>query len=139
MEKRCGSGPPPSGHPDRHAPIAILGHEMDQRKGNERTRRLLEEAFLWARTGPGGSGCGHDDAEWERRHLPLVDAFDRSGTWLDVGCANDYLLETLPTWVADRGFTLEPYGLELIPSVAELARNRLPHLAERIYTGDVTD
>jgi hypothetical protein len=38
-----------------------------------------------------------------------------------------------------RLFTLEPFGLELIPSVADLARRRLRHLAERIYTGDVMD
>ena len=56
-----------------------------------------------------------------------------------MGCANGYLLETLPTWVSRRGFTLEPFGLELIPSVADLARTRLPHLGEHIYTGDVTE
>ena len=113
--------------------------EVDQRAWNERTQRLLEESYLQARTGPGGSGCGHDEAGWERRRRPLVEAFDRSGTWLDVGCANGYLLETLPVWAGRRGFRLEPFGLELIPSVADVARTRLPHLAEHIYTGDVTE
>lgn len=100
---------------------------------------MLEESYLRARTGPGGSGCSHVEAGWKRRRSPLVEAFDRSGTWLDVGCANGHLLETLPTWVGERGFTIEPSGLELIPSVADLARTRLPHMAERIYTGDVTE
>jgi hypothetical protein len=118
--------------------VPSLGR-MDQRAWNERTRRLLEESYLQAGTGPGGSGCGHDEAGWERRRRPLVEAFDRSGSWLDVGCANGYLLETLPVWAARRGFRLEPFGLELIPSVSDLARKRLPHLAERIYTGDVTE
>ena len=112
---------------------------MDQRTWNERTQALLEESYLRARTGPEGSGCGHDEAGWEGRRRPLVEAFDRNGTWLDVGCANGHLLETLPTWVGERGFTIEPSGLELIPSIADLARTRLPHLAERIYTGDVTE
>jgi hypothetical protein len=112
--------------------------EMDQQGWNERTRRLLERPYLQARTGPAGSGCGHDEAGWELLRRPVATAFHRSGTWLDVGCANGYLLETLPTWIAGRGFALEPFGLELIPSVADLARTRLPNLAERIYTGDVT-
>jgi hypothetical protein len=25
---------------------------------------------------------------------------DRDGSWLDVGCANGFLLATLPTWLA---------------------------------------
>jgi hypothetical protein len=32
---------------------------------------------------------------------------------------------------------VEPYGLELLPAVADLARSLLPHLAERIWTGSV--
>jgi hypothetical protein len=119
------------------ASATITKHQMDQPAWNERTRQLLEESYLRARTGPGDSGCGRDELGWERRRRPLVEAFDRGGAWLDVGCANGYLLETLPTWVARRGFRLDPFGLELIPSVADLARTRLPHLAERIYTGDV--
>lgn len=117
--------------------VHCLGR-MDQQAWNERTRRVLEEPYLRARTGPGGSGCGHADAGWKRRHRPLVEAFHRSGSWLDVGCANGYLLETLPSWVARRGLTLEPFGLELMASVADLARARLPHLVGCIDTGDVT-
>jgi hypothetical protein len=125
---------------DHAVPHAVPSlDEMDQRAWNERTQALLEGSYLRARTGPGGSGCGHDEVGWERRRRPLVDAFDRSGAWLDVGCANGHLLETLPTWVGERGFTIEPSGLELIPSVADLARRRLPDLAERIFTGDVTE
>jgi hypothetical protein len=112
---------------------------LDQRAWNERTRALLEDAYLRATTGPGGAGCSRDAKGWEHVRRPIAEAFDRSGTWLDVGCANGYLLETLPAWVSERGITVEPFGLELIPSVADLARSRLPHLADRIYTGDVTE
>jgi hypothetical protein len=86
-----------------------------------------------------GAGCGRDVKGREHVRRPLAEAFDRSGTWLDVGCANGYLLETLPAWLIERGITVEPFGLELIPTVADLARSRLPRLAERIYTGDVTE
>ena len=34
------------------------------------------------------------------------------GTWLDIGCANGLLMETLAAWVADNGYRVEPYGLE---------------------------
>ncbi|CAN5603730.1 class I SAM-dependent methyltransferase [soil metagenome] len=103
--------------------------------GNERTRHLLEEAYLAAPDGPGGSGVS---GYWERKRRPLASAFDGDGSWLDVGCANGHLLETLPGWVlADRGHHIEPSGLELLGRIAERARERLPHVAERIHPGEV--
>src|SRR5690606_40255870 len=63
---------------------------------------------------------------------------DRDGTWLDVGCANGHLLVTLLQWAAERGVTIEPDGLELLPRVAALARRLHPQLADRIWTGSVT-
>jgi hypothetical protein len=62
---------------------------------------------------------------------------DGDGTWLDVGCANGHLLATLPAWCAERGIRIEPYGLELLPGLAELARSLHPELADRIWTGSV--
>ena len=57
------------------------------------------------------------------------------GEWLDIGCANGHLLVTLPGWAAERGVAIRPHGLELIPSVAELARRLHPVLSDRIWTG----
>jgi hypothetical protein len=62
---------------------------------------------------------------------------DHDGSWLDVGCANGFLLATLPTWCAERDVTIEPYGLELLPRVADLARQLHTELADRIWTGSV--
>ncbi len=62
---------------------------------------------------------------------------DRDGSWLDVGCANGYLLSTLPTWCAERGVRIEAHGLELLPRVADLARDLHPELTDRIWTGSV--
>jgi SAM-dependent methyltransferase len=64
-------------------------------------------------------------------------AVDQDGTFLDVGCANGFLMECLPTWGEAHGFDLEPYGLEIVPEIADLARQRLPHWSERIWTGNV--
>ncbi len=62
---------------------------------------------------------------------------DRSGDWLDVGCANGHLLATLPRWAAERDLEIVPHGLELLPELAELARTLHPTLAGRIWTGSV--
>ena len=61
------------------------------------------------------------------------------GSFLDVGCANGYLLECLDIWSRERGFALSLYGLELNPELADAARRRLPLLFHRIYTGNISD
>ncbi|QIN84781.1 hypothetical protein GBA63_20625 [Rubrobacter tropicus] len=46
-------------------------------------------------------------------------------------------MESLFEWSEEDGFRIEPYGLELIPSLAALARKRLPRWKGRIFAGDV--
>ena len=85
----------------------------------------------------GGSGFTGDMARWEARRRVIADAFDHDGVWLDVGCANGLLMATLTRWVAEKGHTIEPYGLELSPRIAERARVRYPQSSDRIWTGNV--
>ncbi len=83
----------------------------------ERIRALLEDAYVSAdERGDvfGGSGSSGDDmTSWEAKRRVIARAFDRPGSWLDVGCANGLLMETLAAWVAASGHRIEPYGLEL--------------------------
>jgi hypothetical protein len=67
----------------------------------------------------------------------LASAFDRDGTWLDIGCANGLLMETLTRWTAEKGVRIEPYGLDLSARIVEAARARLPQWADRIFAGNV--
>ena len=106
----------------------------------QRTLELLEESYLEADARgdvAGGSGSGGGLERWERKRRVLVGAFDHDGSWLDVGCANGLLMETLPAWAREKGLRIEPYGLDLSPRIAEAARRRLPHWAGRIWTGNV--
>jgi hypothetical protein len=103
-----------------------------------RTAERLERAYLAAGAGPGGSGSTEtSEGAWRAKRQHLCVPMDGDGTWLDVGCANGHLLATLPAWCAERGIGIEPYGLELLPAVAELARSLQPELADRIWTGSV--
>ena len=108
-----------------------------QRAHDAQTRRLLEHAYLEAKDPRGGSGFRGDGARWERARRPIASAIDRDGTFLDIGCANGLLVESLASWAGERGYGIEPYGLDLIGSVAELARRRLPCWADRISIGSV--
>jgi hypothetical protein len=103
-----------------------------------RTRELLEAAYIEAGDGPRGSGSGHASVgDWRAKRQHLSAPMDRDGSWLDVGCANGFLMATLPSWCAERDVNIEPYGLELLPRVADLARALQPELVGRIWTGSV--
>ena len=77
--------------------------------------RVVEVRIDITRRQSGKSGTAED---WERSRSHVADAIDRDGSFLDVGCANGYLLECLDRWTS---FEIEPYGLEISPDLAALA------------------
>lgn len=111
---------------------------LRQAAWNQRTCQALESAYLSASDPFGGSGFRGDAERWRRARRVIVEAIHRDGTFLDVGCANGLLMESVAVWAHEEGCRVEPYGLELSPAIAEEARRRLPHWAQRIYVGDVT-
>jgi len=72
------------------------------------------------------SGRSSGAARWHETRSLIADAVDRDGSFLDVGCANGLLLETLAQWLTDRGLTIQPFGLDFIPELVDLARKRIP-------------
>jgi SAM-dependent methyltransferase len=72
------------------------------------------------------SGRSSGAHRWEDTRRIFVEAIDRSGDFLDVGCANGLLLETLIAWAAEKGHAVRPYGIDFIPELIELARQRFP-------------
>ena len=93
--------------------------------------RLLRDAvvefYLADPTNPyQQSGRSSGAQRWEETRRVFVRAIHRSGDFLDVGCANGLLLDTLIAWAAEEGFLLRPHGLDLVPELVELARQRFP-------------
>lgn len=79
------------------------------------------------------SGFGGDEARWEAARRPIAEQIDRDGTFLDIGCANGYLMESVARWT---DHDIEPYGVDLAPAVVELARQQRPRWASRIFLGN---
>lgn len=107
--------------------------DIDDEQWFDGTARIFDAAYLEVDNPRAQSGFGGDEARWETARRPIADAIDRDGTFLDVGCANGHLLECLVRWTTHH---IEPYGLDLSPAVAELARRRLPQWANRIFVGN---
>ncbi len=81
---------------------------------------------------------GHFSSEemWHDLRRPIADCVTTDGSFLDIGCANGYLLECLLEWVGEREIALDPWGLELSPRLLELAKTRLPSHAAQLALGN---
>ncbi len=94
----------------------------------------LEAAYLAA---SGGSGYAGDRRRWERARKVVLAAVHRGGDFLDVGCANGLLMESLTEWSSDQRAPLRLHGLDVSQALAQRARESLPVMADRIHVGAV--
>ena len=104
------------------------------------TRILLENAYLATDDPYLQSGKSGGADAWEDGRRFLVQALHRDGTFIDLGCANGLLMESVQHWAReDRGLAIEPFGLDISERLAGLARARLPKWRDRIWTGNALD
>ena len=105
--------------------------ELDDAGWHAAVTELVVPAYLAAETVVGGSGSSRDGAGWEYARSLLAGAAAPGQTFLDIGCANGLLMESMARWAG-----IEPYGLEISRELAELARRRLPQWVDRIWVGN---
>jgi Mycolic acid cyclopropane synthetase len=105
--------------------------ELDDADWHRATAALVVPAYLRAPTVEGGSGSSRGATGWERARSLLADTVEPGQDFLDIGCANGLLMESMAAWAG-----VEPYGLEISRELAEVARSRLPQWADRIWVGN---
>jgi trans-aconitate methyltransferase len=116
---------------------AYAAGELDDAGWHEAMASLVVPAYLSAETAEGGSGSSRDVAGWEYARSLLADAVCATGqSFLDVGCANGHLMESVVGWAAERDIHVEPYGVDLAGGLVDEARRRLPQWADRIWQGN---
>ena len=113
--------------------------DIDAAEWHARIGATIGPAYLSATDPRAQSGFSGSAEDWERARRFIFAAVNRDGTFLDVGCANGHLMECAVRWLADDGIRIEPYGLEILPELVVMARQRLPHWADRIAVGNALD
>ena len=101
--------------------------------------RNLESAYLAETDLIKQSGFHGGEARWRRERGLILEAVDKDGDFLDVGCANGYLVQCLSEWAREKGITLIPYGVDQGTRLIELARKRLPQYASHFWVGNAWD
>jgi 2-polyprenyl-3-methyl-5-hydroxy-6-metoxy-1,4-benzoquinol methylase len=117
----------------------LAAGEIDETEWYRRIAAEITPAYLSSDNPRAQSGFIGDEAHWIQARGIIADAIDRAGTFLDVGCANGYLMESIVRWSGERGYRLEPYGLDISPELIGVARQRLPAWADRLYVGNAID
>ncbi len=98
--------------------------------------RLLESAYLANNDPIRQSGFGGGAKRWRAERSPLLEAIDADGDFLDLGCANAYLLESVVGWAQERGLTLNPHGVDLNPLLVKEAIRRFPDKAHHFWVAN---
>ena len=98
-------------------------------------KQSLETAYTCASTAWQQSGKSRTFEDWTRLRIANIAPVQQSGTYLDIGCANGYLLECLVVWARLKGIEITPYGLDYSAKLVALARQRLQS-SSNIYVGN---
>ena len=105
----------------------------------ENLREKIETSYLSHKEPWMQSGMSGPEERWISLRKPVAECIERSGSFLDIGCANGYLLECCIRWTAERSIRIDPYGLDISARLVELVRERLPHWADHLYTGNAIE
>jgi hypothetical protein len=115
---------------------ALETEEIDEAGWYAEVAAVITPAYLSGDNPRAQSGFSGDDARWQQARGLIVDAINHDGTFLDIGCASGYLMESVQQWTRQLGYSVEPYGLDIAPELADLAQRRLPHWGDRIWVGN---
>lgn len=96
----------------------------------------LEESYLAGDTPWQQSGFFGPEEIWIKCRKPIEKCIVSSGTFLDIGCANGYLLECLIEWTRVRGIKITPFGLDISEKLIDLSKQRLPKYKYNFYVGN---
>src|SRR5262245_54053948 len=76
--------------------------ELDQAEWHARMSAIVVPAYLAGDNPRAQSGYSGAEDDWRKARCLVSDAIPRSGTFLDVGCANGLLMESVHAWCAEQ-------------------------------------
>lgn len=115
---------------------ALDAGELDEAAWYAGCQAQIVPRYLAATSPRAQSGHSGDADRWRRARGFIVEAIDRDGTFLDIGCANGHLMACVVAWSAEHGHRISPYGADLSPALVALAKRRLPRWADRIWVAN---
>lgn len=101
---------------------------------------LLEAEYLKTADPLLQSGYDGGAKRWKEERGPIIEAIDRDGTFIDVGCANGFLLESLGAWsTLEKRWHLVPYGVDINSGLIVEAMKRWSGVADHFWAANAWD
>lgn len=72
------------------------------------------------------SGHGGDETRYRYTQGMILEALYKNGSFIDIGCANGYLIEKLDQWIQNIDIQIEFRGLDISKELLKIAKQRLP-------------
>jgi len=108
----------------------------EYKKWFDEMKGLLETAYVKTDTPWQQSGFSGPEERWVAVRKPVAHCMNQSGTFLDIGCANGYLLECVVKWAGEREIEIGPWGLDLSEKLVGMAKERLKKKKKQIFVGN---
>jgi len=99
-------------------------------------REEIEESYLQSSDDLRGSGWGGSPERWRLAREVILESIRGSGSFLDIGCANGYLLECLMEWGGEKGIDITPFGIDISSRLVERAKARFPRHRHNFSVGN---
>ena len=102
----------------------------------ESHKRHCTRHYLAADNPRAQAGHSGDEGSYRYSRGMILEALDRSGSFIDVGCANGHLMEMLHSWLRGTEIKVEFYGLDISEELIALAKRRLPNWKGSFFIGN---
>jgi len=113
---------------------ALADGVISEEEWYERRKEATAIAYLSRDNPRAQSGHGGDESRWQYTRVRMIlEAIHRDGSFLDVGCANGYLIESLHKWVQGSGLNVEFHGVDISDELIETARKRLRDWSDHLH------
>ena len=99
-------------------------------------KRFFTANYLAAENPRAQAGHSGEATAYRYSRGMIIEAVHKSGSFLDVGCANGHLIEMLHRWLSGTEVDVTFYGLDISEGLLALARRRLPEWHDRFFLGN---
>ena len=98
--------------------------------------KKLEQSYLSQKDPILQSGFSGGKERWRKERHIILDPITKEGSFLDVGCANGFLLKSLAKWAEEKEITLIPYGVDFGAGLINLAKKRFPEYPNNFWNAN---
>jgi SAM-dependent methyltransferase len=115
---------------------ALDNNEITEQQWFNNRKEYITSHYLKADNPRAQSGHSGDEQRYRYTQGMILEAIYRNGKFIDIGCANGYLLEKIDQWLINLGIKLTFYGLDISTELLSIAKQRLPKLSNNLFLGN---